>query len=86
MIGIILRIIDAGRMAPSDNKQPWKFYVLTDKALIKSFAREIATAAIKGFAKSGIKNIIKSATNLLHFSHGFDYHSWKIPFFMVHLL
>jgi nitroreductase len=79
---LILRIINAGRMAPSAiNKQPWKFYVLTDKALIKSFAKEIAAAALKGFAKSGIRNIIKSATNLLHFSHGFDYHSLEDPVF-----
>jgi nitroreductase len=45
LIGILL---DAGRMAPSAmNRQPWKFYVLTDSKKIKSFSKEIAEVAIR---------------------------------------
>ena len=33
---LIDMLLDAGRMAPSAmNKQPWKFYVLTDQKKIK---------------------------------------------------
>jgi nitroreductase len=79
---LIERVIDAGRMAPSAiNRQPWKFYVLTDKPVIRSFANEIAAKALTGFASSGVKNIIKTATHLLHFSHGFDFHALEDPVF-----
>jgi len=38
------RVIDAGKMAPSDmNHQPWKFYVLTIPDTIHAFSREIRT-------------------------------------------
>ncbi len=41
-------LLDAGRMAPSAmNRQPWKFYVLTDVKKIKAFSKEIAENAIK---------------------------------------
>src|ERR1039458_3592188 len=54
---LIEQIIDAGRMAPSAvNKQPWRFYVLTNKALILSFSKEIAAVAEQSF----------------HLSHGID--------------
>lgn len=37
------QLISAGRMAPSAmNKQPWKFYVLTNKEKIKLYAAEIS--------------------------------------------
>ena len=63
---LIEQIIDAGRMAPSAiNKQPWKFYVLTDKEDIQIFSKEISKAAIKGFVSSGIKGIIRTTKDFL---------------------
>ena len=48
---LIEEVIEAGMMAPSAiNKQPWKFYILTDKATIKTFSKEIAGVALKGFS------------------------------------
>lgn len=71
---IIEKIIDAGRMAPSAiNKQPWRFYVLTNKEDINSFSKEISIAAAKGFVKSGIMEIVRTTNDLLHFSHGIDF-------------
>lgn len=71
---IVEQLLDAGRMAPSAiNKQPWRFYVLTNKDDINSFSKEISVAAAKGFVKFGIKKIVKTASDLLHFSHGIDF-------------
>ncbi len=71
---LIEQVIDAGRMAPSAiNMQPWKFYVLTDKALIKSFSKEIGSAAAKGMIKSGVKNIVKTAISGFRLAHGLDF-------------
>ncbi len=79
---LIEDIIDAGRMAPSAiNKQPWKFYVLTDKGNIKLFSKEISKAAFKGAAKTGIKQIAKSAMGLLHFSNGLNFLETEDPIF-----
>ncbi|HRH66636.1 MAG TPA: nitroreductase [Bacteroidia bacterium] len=61
------QIIDAGRMAPSAmNHQPWSFYVLTDKAEIKTFSKEISRASVKEISRMGIKDILKSAAGLIH--------------------
>ncbi len=39
---IIEEIIEAGKYAPSaENRQPWKFIVITDKVLIKELSEEI---------------------------------------------
>lgn len=71
---LIEQIIDAGRMAPSAiNMQPWKFYVLTDKVLIKSFSKEIARAAAMGMMKSGVRNIVKTAISGFRLAHGLDF-------------
>jgi nitroreductase len=79
---IIEGIIDAGRMAPSAiNKQPWEFYVLTDKATIKSFSKEIAHVALKDFAQSGINKIKHTTNNLLHFLHDFNFEALSDPIF-----
>ncbi|MDH4092357.1 MAG: nitroreductase [Cyclobacteriaceae bacterium] len=54
---LIDEIIAAGRMAPSAmNRQPWKFYVLTDRKQIESLSAAIAKIAEKYF----------------HLSHGMD--------------
>lgn len=82
---LIEELLDAGRMAPSAiNKQPWHFYVLTDKDTILSFSREIARVALKDTlhsGMSGMKQVIKSAAGLLHFSHGINFHAMKDPVF-----
>jgi nitroreductase len=70
----IEKIVDAGRMAPSAlNKQPWKFYVLSKKDDIEAFSKQTATAAVSSMAKSGIKNIMEAASDLLNFSNGMDF-------------
>ena len=49
-IDLVGRVIDAGKMAPSDmNHQPWKFYVLTIPDTIRAFSREIQTC-MKGLS------------------------------------
>ena len=59
---IIEKILDAGRMAPSAmNKQPWQFYILTNKDTIKEFSKEIVKVGMKKFIKSGPKQILKTA-------------------------
>src|ERR1022692_2807394 len=79
---LIGQVIDAGIMAPSAiNKQPWKFYVLTDKGTIKSFSKEIAGIAFKGIANSGVKGVIQTASHLLYFAHGFNFQALTDPVF-----
>lgn len=71
---IIEQILDAGRMAPSAmNKQPWHFYILTNKEDINSFSKEISVVAARGFVKSGIMEIVRTTNDLLHFSHDSDF-------------
>ncbi len=54
---LIGQIIDAGRMAPSAmNRQPWKFYVLTNKEQIRSLS----------------PTIVKVANKVLSWVHGMD--------------
>lgn len=79
---LIEKIIDAGRMAPSAiNKQPWKFYILTDKKVIKTFSSEISKAAVKGFIRSGVKGIIKVTKDFLHFSNDTSFLKAEDPIF-----
>jgi len=71
---IIEQIIGAGRMAPSAmNKQPWNFYVLTDKEVIKSFSKQIEKASLKGILKMGTKEIVKSAVSALLHPHNLSF-------------
>jgi nitroreductase len=79
---IIEQILDAGRMAPSAiNNQPWKFYILTSKKDIKAFSKEITKAAVTEIAKLCIKGVIKTASDLLHFSQGADVLKMQDPIF-----
>lgn len=79
---IIEKVIDAGRMAPSAiNKQPWRFYILTNRDTIKTFSKEIAKEAAKEFIGSGIKEIVKTAGNFLHSFHGTDLLRGSDPIF-----
>ncbi len=79
---IIEQIIDAGRMAPSAiNKQPWKFYILTDKDLIHSFSKEIGKVAAKGVLKTGVKGIINSLRGPFHLLQGIKFVMTSDPVF-----
>jgi len=64
---LIKNILDAGRMAPSAvNKQPWKFYILTNKETIKAFAKEIAKVTARIFIKDHPGDVLKTAVSFLH--------------------
>lgn len=82
---LIERVLDAGRMAPSAmNRQPWRFYILTDRKTIHSFSREIAAKVFKATLHSGIpglSRVTKEIAGLLHFSHGIDLHAIQDPVF-----
>jgi nitroreductase len=79
---LIEMILDAGRMAPSAlNKQPWKFYVLTNKKMINDFSKEIGKVAATKFLKSGVENIVKTATSAIRLSHGADFFKFEDPIF-----
>lgn len=71
---LIEHILDAGRMAPSAiNKQPWKFYVVTDKELIHTMSKQIAKVSVKQIAKIGIKEIVKSIWHYIHSPHDLNF-------------
>lgn len=79
---VIEQIINAGRMAPSAlNKQPWRFYVLTNKEGIKAFSKGITKAVVKDVVKSRIREIMRVGRDFLHFSHGPDYFKEEDPIF-----
>ena len=79
---LIEQILDAGRMAPSAiNKQPWKFYVLTDEDTIRTFSNEIAKIAAKDFIKDSLKEPIKTIKNILHSFHRTGIFSGGDPIF-----
>ncbi|MDP4147951.1 MAG: nitroreductase [Bacteroidota bacterium] len=82
---VVEEVLEAGRMAPSAmNRQPWQFYVLTNKETIKAFSKEIAGVAMKGALRSGVSGIaqmLKAASGLLHLSRGVDLHAIKDPVF-----
>jgi len=68
---LIEAVIDAGTMAPSAiNKQPWRFYILTNRDTIKSFSKEITAVAAKEFIRTGENNLLKTTGNVLHSFHG----------------
>ena len=62
-------LLDAGRMAPSAmNRQPWKFYVLTDPKKIKAISKEISAIAVKEIKHVGIKDVVKMTLSTFHLS------------------
>lgn len=70
---LIEQLLDAGRMAPSAiNKQPWKFYVLTNKEQILKFSKEISKNVALKIPSFGVVDIIKSAASLFNLAHGID--------------
>jgi nitroreductase len=71
---IINELLDAGRMAPSAmNRQPWKFYVVTDKEFLHNASKEIAKIALKQISKISLKEIGKSIWHYLHSPHDFNF-------------
>lgn len=68
------QLLDAARMAPSAmNRQPWKFYVLTDKRKIKTFSKEIAGIAVKELKHVSLKEAAKLTLSFFHFSKMIDF-------------
>ena len=79
---MIERIIGAGRMAPSAmNRQPWKFYVVTNKELIQTFSNDIAKTAFKQTVKKGLRGFLKTLAGMVHFAKSFTFSSLKDPVF-----
>lgn len=71
---LINELLNAGMMAPSAiNKQPWKFYVLTNKEEIKKFSKQITKEAVKGILKTGLKEIIDAGRFMFQSSHAMDF-------------
>lgn len=71
---ILKQVLDAARMAPSAiNRQPWKFYLLTDKDQILFFSKAIRQGAVKGILQSGIKKMINTAISALKFPGGANF-------------
>ncbi len=67
-------LLDAGRMAPSAmNRQPWKFYILTDKKKIKTYSKEIAEIAVKELKHVSLKEAAKLTLSFFHFSKMIDF-------------
>lgn len=64
---LIEQVIDAGRMAPTAMmKQPWKFYVLTDKNSIHDFSKAIIKTVAKEMMHEGPAGIAKLAMGALY--------------------
>ncbi len=67
--GLIDLLVDAGRMAPSAmNRQPWKFYILTDRAKIGAYSKEIAGIAVKEIRHLNVRQAIEMTLSAFHLS------------------
>lgn len=79
---LVDQLLAAGRMAPSAmNRQPWRFYVVTNKELIHLLSKDIVKKAFKEEIKKGIKGILKTAATLLHSLQNFDLSKFDDPVF-----
>lgn len=64
---LIEQVIDAGRMAPTAMiKQPWRFYVLTERASIKAFSKAIIKTLAKEMMHEGPAGVAKLAMGALY--------------------
>lgn len=80
----ILDILNAARMAPSAiNKQPWQFYVLTNKEKIKEFSSAIIHKSKLAMVKAGIKEVISHLfhPSSFHLKDGADFFKAEDPIF-----
>ncbi len=75
-------ILNAGRMAPSAiNRQPWKFYVISNPGLIRECSEKIKKAAGKAMLRTGIKQLAKTAIEALHFPKSVGFMTSDDPIF-----
>ncbi len=66
---VIDQLIAAGTMAPSAmNRQPWKFYVLTDHEKIRAHSKEIAHVAMGEIKHISVKDALKMSLSFFHLS------------------
>ena len=71
---VIDELLDAGRMAPSAmNRQPWKFYVLTEQQKIEKYSKEIASIAVKELKHVSLKEAARLTLSFFHFSKMIDF-------------
>jgi nitroreductase len=64
---LIEQLLDAGRMAPSAiNKQPWKFYVVTNKETIQLFSDEIGKVAAGHYHLAFASGLLKMTEAIFH--------------------
>lgn len=64
---MIEQLLDAGRMAPSAiNKQPWKFYVVTNKELIQQASDEIGKVAASHYHLAFASGLLKMVDAIFH--------------------
>ncbi|WP_448104462.1 nitroreductase [Pedobacter panaciterrae] len=62
-------LISAGKMAPSAmNKQPWKFYILTDTKQIFKFSKAIEDLALKKIRQASPAKAVRTTLSFFHFS------------------
>lgn len=80
---LIDQVVDAGRMAPSAiNKQPWRFYIVTNNEDIKLFSKEIVRIGLKSIPGLGIKTVAKAlVSGITNLSHGIDFLRAEDPVF-----
>ncbi|MDO9001313.1 MAG: nitroreductase [Bacteroidota bacterium] len=81
---IILELLEAARMAPSAmNKQPWHFYILTDKEKIQLFSKAILHNSKLAMLKAGVKEIVNHILhpNSFHLKDGIDFFKTDDPIF-----
>jgi nitroreductase len=71
---VIDQLIAAGCMAPSAmNRQPWKFYILTDSSQVASFSKQIAQKALGQMKRLSIKEAAKMTLSFFHLSKVIDF-------------
>jgi len=79
---LIEQLLAAGRMASSaKNKQPWKFYVVTNKELIHILSKDVWKKTFKDTLKKGVKGLLKVTSGLFHFAQSFDFSTFSDPVF-----
>lgn len=83
-VGLIEKILDAGRMAPSAiNKQPWHFYVLKQPETIQAFSNAIMASSKMAIFKAGIKEAFHAITHpgTFHLKDGIEFFKANDPVF-----
>ena len=81
---LILELLDAARMAPSAmNRQPWHFYVLTNKEKIKAFSKAIMHHSKLAMVKAGLKEVVHHVLHpsSFHLKDGLDFFKSEDPIF-----